>query len=176
VIDLIRSRRSIRSYTSQPIDALSVELLVEALLRAPTSRNINPWHFILVDDCDLLHQLSSAKRHGSAFLKGAPLGIVVCADSTLSDVWVEDCSIASILAQMTALSLGLGSCWIQIRKRAHDDDTSSEAYIQNLLGLPEHIRVESIIAVGHPAQQRSPLPAESLQRDKVHHNLYSTPL
>lgn len=175
MIDLVRSRRSIRSFTPQPVDSRSLELLVETLLRAPTSRNINPWHFIVVDDHALLHKLSAAKQHGSAFLKGAPLGIVVCADSTRSDVWVEDCAIASILVQMTAQSLGLGSCWIQIRKRAHSADTTSEAYIQELLGLPAHITVESIIAVGHPAEQRDPLPAEALQRDKVRHNHYSLP-
>jgi nitroreductase len=175
MIELVRRRRSIRSYTPQPVDSQSVELLVETLLRAPTSRNNTPWHFIVVDDGDLLHKLSAAKQNGSAFLKGAPLGIVVCADSSLSDVWVEDCAIASILVQMTALSLGLGSCWIQIRKRAHNADTTSEAYIQKLLGLPAHISVESIIAVGHPAEQRDPLPAEALKREKVHHNHYSLP-
>jgi nitroreductase len=148
---------------------------VETLLRAPTSRNVNPWLFVVVDDRDLLNKLSSAKQNGSAFLKGAPLGIVVCADSTQSDVWVEDCSIAAILVQMTALSLGLGSCWIQIRKRAHDADTTAEAYIQDLLGLPAHITVESIIAIGHPAEEREPLAAEALQRAKVRHNHFSTP-
>jgi nitroreductase len=175
MIDLIRARRSIRTFTSQPVDNQLVELLVETLLRAPTSRNINPWQFIVVDDRDLLLSLSKAKQHGSAFLKGAPLGIVVCADSTRSDVWVEDCSIASILLQMAAQSLGLGSCWIQIRKRDHTSELTSEAYIQQLLGLPEHITVESMIAVGHPAETRTPLPADSLQRDKVRHNHYSMP-
>jgi nitroreductase len=175
MIELVRNRRSIRSFTNQPVDGQSVELLVETLLRAPTSRNINPWRFIVVDDHDLLHKLSASKQHGSAFLKGAPLGIVVCADSTQSDVWVEDCSIASILLQMTALSLGLGSCWIQIRKREHNGDKTSEAYIQQLLGLPEYVTVESIIAIGYPAEQRAPLPSDALQRDKVKHNHYSEP-
>jgi nitroreductase len=175
MIELVRKRRSIRSFTSQPVDSQSVELLVETLLRAPTSRNINPWQFIVVDDRELLHRLSAAKQHGSSFLKGAPLGIVVCADSNRSDVWVEDCSIASILVQMTALSLGLGSCWIQIRKRDHNTETTAEAYIQKLLGLPAHITVESIIAIGHPAESREPLATDELQRDKVRHNNYTDP-
>jgi nitroreductase len=175
MIDLIRNRRSIRSFTSLPLDNQSVELLVETLLRAPSSRNNTPWQFIVVDDRDLLQKLSASKESGSAFLKGAALGIVVCADSSLSDVWIEDCSIASILVQMTSQSLGLGSCWIQIRNRAHNAETSSEAYIRNLLGLPAHISVESIIAVGHPAEIRAPLPAEALQHDKVRRNHYSVP-
>jgi nitroreductase len=175
MIELVRQRRSIRTFTNEVVDPQAVELLVETLLRSPSSRNINPWHFIVVDDRALLQKLSSAKAHGSAFLKGAPLGIVVCADSTMSDVWVEDCAIASILAQMTALSSGLGSCWIQIRKRPHDSGTSAETYIQELLGLPAHITVLSIIAIGHPAERREPLPAAALQRDKVKRNHFSLP-
>jgi nitroreductase len=175
MIELLRKRRSIRSYSAETIDRATVELLIEALLRSPSSRNINPWEFIVVDDRALLSKLSRAKEHGSAFLKGAQLGLVVCADSTRSDVWVEDCSIASILVQMTALSVGLGSCWIQIRKRSHDAASSSEEYIQKLLGLPEHVKVLSIISIGHPDQVREPLAAAELDSFKVKHNRFDEP-
>ena len=173
MIELVRKRRSIRTYTTEQVNRESLDLLVETLLRAPSSRNINPWEFIVVDDPALLKRLSSAKAHGSAFLKGAPLGIVVCADSTRSDVWVEDCAIASILVQMVAESLGLGSCWIQIRKRPHDADTTAEAYIQELLGIPPHIKVESIVSIGHPKERRQPLRADELQYCKVRRNHYT---
>ncbi len=175
MIELLRERRSIRSYEKKPVAGAALDLLVEALLRSPSSRNINPWEFVIVDDQDLLAKLSAAKEHGSTFLKHAPLGIVICADATKSDVWVEDCSIASILVQMTALSLGLGSCWIQIRKRRHDGQKTAEVYVRELLGLPEHVMVESIIAIGHPAQKREPLPADALEYEKVKHNHYARP-
>ena len=175
MIELVRKRRSIRSYSKKPVDRQSLDLLVETLLRAPSSRNINPWEFIVVDDPALLQQLSAAKAHGSTFLKGAPLGIVICADGTKSDVWVEDCAIAAILVQMTAESLELGSCWIQIRQRPHDATTTAEAYVQELLGLPPHITVESIISIGHPHERRQPLGADALQYGKVRHNRYSEP-
>lgn len=173
MIDLLRKRRSIRSYTEEAVDPGVAELLIEAMLRAPSSRGINPWEFIVVDDREILAQLSRAKQHGSDFLKGAALGIVVCADSTKSDVWVEDCAIASIIVHLTAQSLGLGSCWIQIRNRQHARDITSEQYIQSLLGLPEHITVESIISIGHPAEKKMPLPASKLEYTKVRHNSYS---
>lgn len=175
MIELVRKRRSIRSYSKATVDRQQLDLLVETLLRAPTSRNINPWLFVVVDDRQLLEKLSAAKFHGSSFLKGAPLGIVVCADSTKSDVWIEDCAIASILVQMVAESLGLGSCWIQIRLRPHDAHTTAEAYVQELLGLPAHIKVQSIISIGHATAGRSPLQAEELQYDKVRHNAYQEP-
>jgi nitroreductase len=172
MIELLRKRRSIRKYKDAAMDSRQVGLLVEALLRAPSSRNIDPWEFIVVDDRHLLGQLATAKQHGSTFLKDAALGIVVCADSTKSDVWIEDCSIAAILVQMTALSLGLGSCWIQIRNRLHQGDTTAESFIQKLLGLPEHIRVECIISIGVPDETRSGLAASRLKFDKVRHNSY----
>jgi len=172
MIDLMRARRSIRSFTDQPLEPHSVKLLVEALLRAPSSRNHNPWQFVLVDDRALLEQLATAKQHGSEFLKGAALAVVICADEAKSDVWVEDCSIAAILLQMTALSLGLGSCWAQIRKRQHDQQSSAEQFVQQLLGLPEQLRVASIIGIGHPAEKRRPLTADTLEYDKIRHNRY----
>ena|SRR6185369_747341 len=170
MIELLRKRRSVRKFTSEKIAATLVETLVEAALRAPSSRGINPWEFIVVDDPETLLKLSGAKQHGSAFLKDAPLAVVVCADTAKSDVCIEDCSIAAIIVQLTAVSLGLGSCWAQIRNRMHDRERSSEAYVRELLGLPEHVMVETVIGIGHPAERKMPVPAGRLQRDKIRYN------
>ncbi len=174
MIELIRKRRSIRSFAPTPLQPDQMELLVETLLRAPSSRNINPWEFILVDDRELLLKLSKAKQHGSGFIEGAAVAIVICADENRSDVWVEDCSIAAMLLQMTAQSLGLGSCWAQIRKRQHDTGSTAEQFVQGLLGLPQNMKVEAIIGIGYPAENREPLAAESLEYGKVRHNSYDT--
>lgn len=170
MIEILRYRRSIRSFTPEKIAAYTIETLIEAALRAPTSRGINPWEFILVDDPDLLTKLSRAKQHGSEFIKNAPFAIIVCADSTKSDVWIEDCSIAAIIIQLTAQSEGLGSCWAQIRNRQHDNEKTAESYVQELLGLPEHIKVECILGIGHPAELKKPVSEDSLQRNKIRKN------
>ena len=170
MIELLRKRRSTRKFTSEKIAPEAVELLIEAALRAPSSKGINPWEFILVDDPEILIKLSQAKQHGAEFLKTAPLAIVVCADSTKSEVWIEDCSIAAIIIQLTAVSQGLGSCWSQIRNRQHDNEKSAETYIQELLGLPEHMLVECILGIGHPAEKKDPLSADKLQHDKIKYN------
>jgi nitroreductase len=130
MIDLLRKRRSIRKYTNKKIDRRTIGLLKEALLRSPSSRDIKPWHFIFVEDQALLALLSHCKEQGSDFLAGAPLGIVVCGDEAKSDVWVEDCAIASILVQLVAQSCGLRSRWIQIRNRLTAKDTTSEVFIK----------------------------------------------
>ena len=172
MIDLLRKRRSIRRFTEEEIAPETVDMLIEALLRSPSSRGINPWEFVLVDDRELLAKLSTSKEHGSEFLVNAPLAIVVCADSTKSDVWVEDCSIAAIIVQLAALSAGLGSCWVQIRNRRHDSEKSAEQFVQELIGLPEHLKVESIIGLGYPGERKRPVAATKLQFEKVKRNRY----
>jgi nitroreductase len=172
MIELLRKRRSIRKFTSEPIAPEAVELLLEAALRSPSSRGINPWHFIFVDDPALLSSLSLAKKHGAEFLKNAPLAVVVCADSTKSDVWIEDCSIAAIIIQLIAVSLGLGSCWAQIRNRQHGSEMSSETYVQHLLGLPDQIKVECVLGIGYPAEKKTPRPVDKLQHEKIRKNLW----
>jgi nitroreductase len=171
--DLLRRRRSIRKYTGAALEKQKVDLLIEALLRSPTSRNGRSWEFVLVDDRSVLERLSKCKPQGAAFLKDAALGIVIAGDSAKTDVWVEDASIAGILAQVAAESLGLGSCWIQIRNRSHDVDTSAEQYVQGLLGLPEHLKVVAIISVGQPAEEKPSLPTSDLPFAKVSRNRYS---
>ena len=172
MIELLRKRRSIRKYTDKVIEPEKIEILKEALIRSPSSRGIDPWEFIFVDDKELLKQLALCKPHGASFLNGAALGIVICAEEQKSDVWVEDCSIASILVQMVAQSIGLGSCWIQIRKRKFDDQMTSEDYIRKLLNIPDGLKVESIIALGHPAEKKKPVSQENLKYKKVRVNSY----
>ena len=172
MIELLRNRRSIRKYTEKDIEPEKIEMLKEAVLRSPSSRSFDPWEFVFVDDRGLLKKLALCKPHGAKFLEGAALGIVICADEQKSDVWIEDCSIASILVQMTAQSIGLGSCWVQIRKRMFDDQKTSEDYIKDLLKIPDNFQVESIIAVGYPAERREPVLQENLKHEKVRINSY----
>jgi nitroreductase len=172
IMELLRARRSIRVYTDQAIEPEKLALLKEALLRSPSSRNLDPWEFIFVADRRLLTKLAMCKPHGAGFLAQAALGIVVCGDSRASDTWIEDCAIASILVQMVAQSIGLGSCWVQVRSRMFDGQTTSEQYIQALLGTLEHLRIESIIAIGYPAEKREPLPRADIKDAKIHANAY----
>jgi nitroreductase len=170
MIELLRTRRSIRKYQKRSLDTETIELLKESILRSPSSRGIDPWEFIFIDDRSLIQHLSKAKTSGSDFLKDAVLAVVVTGDEKKSDVWIEDCSIASIVVQLAAHSLGLGSCWIQIRNRNHNDTISSERYIQNLFRIPEHIKVLSVIGIGFPDELKTLIPQEKLKFSKIHHN------
>ena len=171
-LSLVQKRRSIRRYLDKPVEKEKIELLIEAALRSPSSRGFNPWEFIVVTDRDLLEKLSKAKTHGASFLKNAPLGIVVCADPEKCDVWVEDASIASIFLHLAAESLELGSCWIQIRMRMHDQTKTAQEYVQELLNIPGNLNVESMIAIGYPAESKPPHRKENLPYEKVYYNEY----
>lgn len=171
-LDLISTRRSIRKFKQQPIEKEKIDILIEAALRSPSSRGFNPWRFIVIEDRTMLEKLSKAKPHGADFLKDAPLGIVVCADTAKTDVWVEDASIASIFIHLAAHDIGLGSCWIQIRKRDQNASTSADAYIKKLLNIPDPIMIESMIAIGYPDEIKKAYKKDSLQFHKVFFNTY----
>ena len=167
MLDILRNRRSIRKYKDQEIEKDKIEQLKEAALRSPSSRGINPWRFIFVTGRAKLEELSKAKQSGSSFLKEARLGVVVCAAGGESDVWVEDCSIAAIILQLAGCSLDLGSCWIQIRNRMHSSGQTSEDYIKQVLGLPQNLVVECMIAFGYPDEDKEPVSNEQLEYEKI---------
>ncbi len=171
-IDLLRTRRSIRQFQEKPVEKEKIDLLVESMLRSPSSRSLNPWEFVVVRDPQILGDLSKAKPHGSSFIKNAPLAIVVCGDPAKCDVWIEDCSIAALIIHLAAIDLGLGSCWVQIRMREHDGRTSSEAYVKKLLGLGENMVVEAIIAIGYGKEDKPGHPHSSLLYDKISYEKY----
>ena len=174
-LSLIEKRRSIRKFKAQAVEPAKIETLVEAALRAPSSMGANPWGFILVTDKAALDKLSRAKPHGASFLKNAPLGVVVCANPEKSGVWIEDASIAATFIQLAAESIGLGSCWIQLRERMHDQEKTSEAYVADLLQIPKGICVECIIAVGYPDETKPPHRKENLEYHKIYAGLYGKP-
>jgi nitroreductase len=167
LLDILRKRRSIRRYKDRAIEENIVDKLKEAALRSPTSRGINPWRFFFITDKARLEELSGAKEQGSSFLRGAGLGVVVCANENESDVWIEDCSIASIIMQLAGISLGLGSCWIQIRNRMHRGSQASEDFVRSVLHLSENMRVESIISFGYPDEEKPPIPAGHLEYGRI---------
>ena len=170
--ELIKIRRSMRKFTSELLSAEEVRLLLRAALIAPSSKGTHCWQFVVVDDPDTLQTLSQCKAQGSDFLAGAPLAVVVVADPAVSDVWIEDAAVATLMIQLQAEDLGLGSCWIQVRERYTTDGTPSNEYVHAALDIPLQLQVLSIVAVGHKGMERKPFNEEHLQWEKIHLNKY----
>jgi len=170
--ELVKKRRSIKKFTSQPVEPEKFDAIIETALRAPSGRAIRPWEFVVVTDKNILEKLSVAKPMGAEFLKDAPVGVVVCVDPSKSNLWIEDASIVAVSMQYAALSQGLGSRWCQIRGANFNDDKSSRNYIAELLDLPDNLDIECVIAVGYPDEEMVPYKKEELEFGKVNYNRY----
>ena len=95
--ELIKNRRSMRKFTDEELTQDQVVALMKAALMSPSSKRSNSWQFVVVDDKEVLKELSHCKEQASSFIADAALAIVVMADPLASDVWIEDASIASIM-------------------------------------------------------------------------------
>lgn len=175
MLNILYRRRSIRKYKLTKLDSATVRQLLKAALLSPSSKGSQPWQFIAVEDTELLKQLALAKK-GAGLLKNAALGIVILADPAISDIWVEDASIAATLLHLTAETLGLGSCWVQIRERQFSETESCEEYVRRILGIPENLKVLAIIAIGYPDESKPPYADSDLKFDKVYLNKYGSKL
>ena len=170
ILELIKQRRSIRKFLPQTVETEKIDLLIKSVLMAPTSKNSKSWQFVMVDDANLLQQLSVSRPMGSTLIANAPLAIVVLADPSQSDAWLEDASIASAFLQLQAEAMGLGSCWVQVARRPHNDDMTAEQYIRGLLQIPEELNVVNVIAIGYKNEERRPYDETKLPYDKIHQN------
>jgi nitroreductase len=166
--DLLKSRRSIRKYLSTPVEPDKISQITNAALMSPASKRSNPWEFVVVQDKEMLQKLSECRPYESRFLKESPLGIVVLADTTKSDIWIEDASIAAIIMQLQAQDEGLTSCWIQVYRREKDNETTTESYIRQLLDIPEHFAVLCILSIGYPNEVKKMHDENNPAGEKIH--------
>ena len=169
--DVLRHRRSIRKFTTQEVEDEKLVKLLEAAFLSPSSHDKRPWHFIVVKQRETLDKLSESKN-GAQGLHNAQASIVVCANSEISDVWIEDAAIAAHNINMAAVSLGLGSFWVQIRNRMHNEEMSAEDYVRHLLSIPANIKVLSIIGLGYPLKKKPPKEA-ILDEKKISSEIFS---
>jgi len=152
--EVILRRRSVRKYSPQPVPEQSLDRCLEAARLAPSWRNGQPWHFIVVRDRQLIHGVTRANYLLGAvnpWLKDAPLIIVACADPGPSGdkgdqpYYLVDVAIALEHLVLAATAEGLGTCWI---------GGFSEEKVRTVLGIPGHIRVVAMTPLGYPADGR----------------------
>lgn len=168
MLELLQTRRSIRKYKDKEIEEKLLEQILKAGLLSPSSRNRRPWEFITVTDKFKLKALSDCRQTSSYFLADAAAAVVIASDPAKSDVWVEDCSIAAIIMQLTAHSLGLGSCWMQVRERFTPNQEKVEDFVKRVLDIPENYHVECILAFGYPDEEKKAYNDKDLPYGKLH--------
>lgn len=172
MLNILYNRRSTRKFLDRKVDDDKIKNLLTAALLSPSSKGSRPWEFIVVTDPALLNVLAASKPHGASLLKHAPLAIIIAGDRTKSDVWIEDCSIASVFIQLEAEALGLGSCWVQVHHRYYNDEITSNEYIHQHFNIPDRLEVLSVVGIGYKAVERLPMTENDLLWDKVSTNRY----
>jgi nitroreductase len=171
VLEAIKTRRSVRNFTSQPVSDKEIRKLLDAATRAPTAGNIQPWEFIVVRKPEIKHGLSQAALD-QKFIEQAPVVIVVCADPAKSALrygsrginlyCLQDTAAATQNILLAAHALGLGACWVGAFK---------EEMARKVLKIPEPVRPVAIIPVGHAERNPTARPRKALL-DVTHHDAY----
>jgi nitroreductase len=166
-IEAILTRRSIRHYTDQPIAKETIDILLTAAMYAPSASNKQPWHFVVIDDRDILNAIIEFHPHAK-MLANAKCAILVCGDSELAlapGYIPVDCSAASQNILLAAHGMGLGACWLGIHPREE-----RIAEIRKIIALPENIHPVSLISLGYPAKQ--PSKPERFDASRIHWNKF----
>lgn len=169
---LLVNRRSYRKYLDEPLSGDIVQLILEAALLSPTSKNRHSWEFIAVEDKEVLEKLSKCKSHSAEMIKKAALAVVVLGNPLETDAWIEDASIAAINMQLQAEELEIGSCWVQVRNREYSETITSGEYISDILEIPMPLEVLCIISFGKKEKPRSPNNVDNLLWEKIHIGKY----
>ncbi len=158
--EILFRRRSVRKFTDRKVDRQTIDKILEATLTAPSSKNTRSSRFMVVDDPTMLERISQMRDSGSAFVKNAPMAVIVLGDTALTDLWVDNCAISATILQLAAEEQGLGSCWVHVngrprKKDAPDMGTAAE-YLRTLLPIPASWSPLCVVALGYAADYPAP--------------------
>lgn len=163
-IALCQHRRSIRQYTSQPVEREKLDYMLQCALMSPSGKRINPWQFYVLTNPDQLRPLASCRTYGSGMFNTAMAGIVVAVDASLTDTWQADGAIAAHNLLLAAADLGLGACWCQVYQRE-----GAEELVKRIAGVPDELTVLCVISVGYKNEERKDYDLTRLPYEKVHY-------
>lgn len=171
VMSNILQRKSVRSFTNQPIEKSKLDTLVRAAMAAPTGKDMRPWKFVVVNDKQAMKSLAAQLPY-SKMLAEAQAAIVVCGDMSVVDKdgkpstnWTFDCSAATENLLLQAEAMGLGAVWTG----AYPYDERVAA-VKVALKLPDNIIPLNVIPIGYP--KGNPQPKDKYNADNIHYNLW----
>jgi nitroreductase len=155
--DVIAARHSVRTFRPDPVPDELVTRCLEAARVAPSWRNGQCWHFVVIRDAGIIGQLAAQRTFGypiNSWLRSAPCVIIACADPSQSGThaaphgdlpyWAVDTAIATQQLVLAATALGLGTCWI---------GGFQEDGVRRMIGAPDRIRIVALTPLGYPAER-----------------------
>ena len=169
VLENILSRKSVRSYTDEPVRRSQLDTLLRAAMAAPTGRDMRPWKFVVIDDKAAMAALADSLPYAK-MLREAQAAVAICGDLSVTDDkgnpstnWTFDCSAATENLLLAAEALGLGAVWTGVYP--YEERVAS---VKSALGLPEEIVPLALVPIGHP--KGDPQPKDKFNKDNIHYN------
>ena len=159
IIKEIFTRRSIRSYKSDPVSDENINQIVLAAQVAPTGMNTKTLEILVIRDQDVKAKLTDLL--GQEFLKQAPVLLIPAVDSTKSKTVVQDLSVASENIFLQATFFGLGTVWKNVY-------SEKEEQLKKIVGIPQQFKVVNVIPLGYPAEKLPPHTEDELAIDRIH--------
>ncbi|MBE0539139.1 MAG: nitroreductase family protein [Ignavibacterium sp.] len=163
--EALLNRRSIRKYNDQKISKENINKILEAAMYAPSAMNLQPWQFIVIDDKFVLTETITSIPYAE-MLKQSAAAILVCGDSNIekNESWLlQNCSAVIQNILLSALGLGIGSCWIGIHGMS--DIVKN---IKHQFKLPDNIIPVALISLGYPDETVTA--EERFKTEKIHYN------
>jgi len=153
LMQLIETRRSIRSYKDQEIEEDKLNYVLQAFRKAPSAKNLQPWKLVVIKNKKILTDIAIACNN-QTFMEEAPVIIAACAKEEEAygsmggymSSYPIDIAIALEHLILAATEKGLGTCWIGAFK---------EQLVKDILGVPENVRVVALTPLGYPAREAS---------------------
>jgi nitroreductase len=163
--EAIRTRRSVRAFTEQPLTEDQLERLFRAAMAAANSGNQQPWRFVVIDDPTLRDTIGGLEIERGTY-HVSPQLVIVCADIGAMKWkmhWIADCGAAIQNLLLAAHDMGLGAVWQELFPYH-----ARVAEVRRLLGIPDSVYPMAVVAVGHPVDR--PEPADRYDPDKIRRN------
>lgn len=160
---LIAKRRSIRKFEPQAVPEEVIDRLVQATLTAPSSRNSRSTHLMIIRDAATIARMAEMRDYGAAFMKSAPLVILVMGDTTVTDKWLVNASISATMLQLACVDEGLGSCWVHVDGslcfKDNPDGPTADRFLREMLPIPAEMNILCAVAIGYTTFTPADLPA-----------------
>lgn len=166
-LEAILTRRSVRAYADRPVPGETARQLLAAAMQAPYAGNEPPWHFIVVDDPEIISRIPAISPYAEVDTP-APLAILVCIDLRSPgdrDLLVAGSAAATENLLIATNALGLGAVWTAVYP-----DPDRMLGFANLFSLPDAVAAFALVTVGHPAAR--PPPVDRYREDRVHRNAW----
>lgn len=151
-IKAIMSRRSVRTWTTEPVAENARKVILEAAMNAPSAADARPWHFVTMDERSLIKRFTGLG--GTEMLEESTFMVLICGDQSMEiypGFWPQDCSCAAQNMQLAAHDIGIGCVWIAIYPLEDRVNTC-----RTILDIPESITPFALLAMGVPNEDLSP--------------------